>query len=61
MNTKVNYKRTRSVFKQPSAKYDTVPSTSRVKSPIRMNKQCNAQGSTKSLQRSYSVENIKKN
>ena len=58
MNTKVNNERSESVFKLPSAKFDTVPSTSRTKSPIRMNKQCNAQGLTKSLQRSYSIESM---
>ena len=42
----------------PSDKFYTVPSTSRTKSSLRMNKQCNAQGSTKSLQRSYRIESM---
>ena len=50
MNTKVNNEKPGSALK--------LPSTSRIKSPIRMNKQCNAQGSTKSLQRSYSIKSI---
>ena len=45
MNTKVNKERPGSTFKMPS----------RTKSPIRT-KQCNAQGSTKPLQRTYSIE-----
>ena len=47
MNTEVNKERPRSTFKMPS----------RTKSPIRI-KQCNAQGSTKLLQRTYSLESI---
>ena len=42
----------------PQPKFDAVPSVSRTKSPIRMNKQCNAQGLTKSLQRTYSIESM---
>ena len=49
-NTKVNSKRPGGTFK--------LPSTSRTKSPLRMNKYFNAQGSTKSLQRSYSIESM---
>ena len=45
MNTKVKKERPESTFKMPS----------RTKSPIRI-KQCNAQGSTKPLQRTYSIE-----
>ena len=58
MNTKVYNERPGSAFKMPSSKFDTVPSTSRTKSPIRMNKQCNAQGLTKSRQRSYSRKSM---
>ena len=47
MNTKVNNESTGSTFKMPL----------RTKSPIRI-KQCNAQGSTKSLQRTYSIESM---
>ena len=39
-------------------KFNAVPSASRTKSPIRMNKQCNAQGLTKTQQRSYSIESM---
>ena len=58
MNTKVNNERPGSAFKLPSTKFHTIPLTSRVKSPIRINKQCNAHGSTKPLQRSYCTESI---
>ena len=58
MNTKVNSERAWGVFKLPSAKSDAVPSASRKKSLMGMNKQSNAQGSTKSLQRFYSVESM---
>ena len=58
MNTKVNNERPESSFQLSSAEFSTVPSTSRTKSPIRMNKQCNAQESTKSLQRSYIIESM---
>ena len=37
-------------FKLPPAKFDAVPSPSRTKSPMGMNKQSNAHGSTKILQ-----------
>ena len=47
MNNKVNKERPGSTFKMPS----------RIKSPIRT-KQCNAQGLTKSLQRTYSMESM---
>ena len=43
-------------YPHPNSKQS--PSTSRTKSSIRMNKQCNAQGSTKFLQRSYSIESV---
>ena len=58
MNTKVISERPRGTFKLPPAKFNTVPSPSRTKSPIGMNKQSNAQGLTKSLQRSYSIESM---
>ena len=41
----------------PQPKSIQSPSTLRTKSPIRMNKQCNDQGSTKPLQGSYDIEN----
>ena len=50
MNTKVNKERPESTFKMPS----------RTKSPIRT-KRSNAQGSTKPLQRTYSIESIDSN
>ena len=52
MNTEVISKRLGGTFKLPPAKFDAVPSPSRTKSSMGMNKQSNAQGSTKSLQRS---------
>ena len=58
MNTKVNNERVGSAFKLPSAKPDRDPSTSRTKSPKRIYKQCNGQGLTKSLNRSYSIESM---
>ena len=58
MNTKVNDERPRSAFKLPSDKFNRVPSLSKTKSPIRMNKQCNSQGLTKSLQRFYCIESM---
>ena len=44
--------------KLPLAKFDAVPSPSRTMSAMGMNKRSNAQESTKSRQRSYSVENM---
>ena len=58
MNTKVNNERPGTVFKLPSTKFHSIPSTSRTKSPVRMNKQSNAQELTKPLQRSYSIESV---
>ena len=46
------------VISERPAKFDAVPSPSRTKSPMGMNEQSNAQGSTKSLQRSYSTESM---
>ena len=40
-------------FKLPPAKFDAVPSPSRAKSSMRIDEQSNAQGTSKSLQRSY--------
>ena len=48
MNTEVKNKKTGSAFKTPS----------RTKSPIRINKHYNAQGSTKPLQRTYCIESM---
>ena len=47
MNNKMNNERPGSTFKMPS----------RTKSPIRT-KQCNAQGSTKTLLRTYNIESM---
>ena len=58
ISIKVNNERPGGTFKLPPAKFNSVSSASRTKSPMGMNKQCNAQGSTKSLQRSYSVESM---
>ena len=52
MNTNVNNEKPRRAFKLPSAKFDAVSSTSRTMSPLKMNKQSNAQIPTKS----YSTE-----
>ena len=57
-NTEVFSERSGGTFKLPPAKFDTVPSSSRAKSPMRMNEQSNAQGTSKSLQRSYSIESM---
>ena len=58
MNTKVNNERLGKVFKQPPAQRNRDPSTSRTKSPKRIYKQCNAQGSTKSLNIPYNIESM---
>ena len=42
----------------PRPNFDKNHSMSKIKSPERMNKQCQAQGSTKSLNRSYGVESV---
>ena len=55
---KVKNERPGSTFKLPSTKFDTDPSTSRTKSPIRINKQCHAQGTTKCRNRSYRLESM---
>ena len=57
-NTEVISEKPGGTFKLPPAKFNAVPSLSRTKSPMGMNKQSNAQGSTKSLQRSYSIESM---
>ena len=56
MNIKINSEKQGGSFKLPPAKFDAVPLTT--KSPMRVNKYCNAQGSTRSLQRSYTVESM---
>ena len=48
-------------IKLPSVKFDIIPSTSGRKSSIRMDKQCDTQGSTKFLQRSYRTGNMNSN
>ena len=53
MNTEVISERPGGTFKLPPAKFDAVPSPSRAKSPMGINKQSCDQGSTKSQQRSY--------
>ena len=57
-NTEVTSERPGGTFKLSPAKFDAVPSPSRTKSPMGINKQSNAHGSTKSLQRSYSIESM---
>ena len=57
-NTEVFSERPGGTFKLPSAKFDAVPPPSRAKSPMRIDKQSIVQGSTKSLQRSYSIESM---
>ena len=58
MNTEVISERPGGTFKLPPAKLDAVPPPSRAKSPMRIDKQSNVQGSTKLLQRSYSMESM---
>ena len=58
MNTEVFSERPGGTFKLPPAKFDAVPSSSRAKSSMGMDKQSNAQGTSKSLQRSYSIESM---
>ena len=53
MNTEVNNERPRSAFKLPSNIIHTASSTSST-----YNNDCNAQGSSKSLKRSYSLESM---
>ena len=54
-NTEVISERPRGTFKLPPVKFDAVPSPSRAKSPMGIDKRSNALGSSKSLQRSYSI------
>ena len=56
INTKVNNERLGSAFKLHSAKLDR--DSSKINLPERINKQCNVQGSTKSLNKSCSVESM---
>ena len=58
MNTEVISDRPGGTFKLLPAKLDAVPSPSRTKSPMGIDKQSNARGSTESLQRSYSIESM---
>ena len=51
MNTEGISERPRGIFKLPPAKFDVILLPSRTKSPMGIDKQFNAQGSTKSLQR----------
>ena len=60
-NTEVISERPGDTFKLPPAKFNAVPSPTRTKSPMGIDKQSNAQGSTKSLQRSYSIESMDSN
>ena len=55
-NTEVINERPGGTFKLPPAKFDAVPSPSRTKG---IDKLSNAQESTKSLQRSFSIEIIR--
>ena len=57
-NTEVFSERPGGTFKLSPAKFDAVPSSSRAKSPMGIDKQSNAQGTSKSLQRSYSIESM---
>ena len=57
-NTEVFSERQRGTFKLPPAKFNAVPSSSRAKSPMEIDKQSNAQGTSKSLQKSYSIESM---
>ena len=57
-NTEVISERPGGTFKLPPAKFDAILSPSRTKSPMGIDKQSSAQGSTKSLQRSYSIESM---
>ena len=58
MNSEVISERPGGTFTLPPAKFDAGPSLSRTKSPMGINKLSNAQGSTKSRQRSYSIESM---
>ena len=49
-NTEVFSKTPVGTFKLPTAKFDAAPSSSRAKSPMGIDKQSNAQGTSKSLQ-----------
>ena len=53
--------RPRGTLKLPPAKFNAVPSPSRIKSPVGIDKQSNTQRSTKSLERSYSIESMDSN
>ena len=57
-NTEVFSERPGGTFKLSPAKFDAVSSSSRAKSPIGIDKHSNAQGTSKSLQRSCSIESM---
>ena len=57
-NTEVFSERPGGTFKLSPAKFDAFPSSSRAKSPMGIDKQSNGQGTSKSLQRSYSIESM---
>ena len=61
MNTEVISERPGNTFKLPPAKFDAVPSPSRAKSPMGIDKLSNSLGTSKSLQRSYSIESMDSN
>ena len=62
-NTSVQWKTRRhiSTAPPPPANFDAVPSSSRAKLPMGIDKQSNAQGTSKSLQRSYSIKSMDSN
>ena len=58
-NAEVNNERPGGAFNLSAAKFDEIPTASRKKSLTEMNdEQCNAQGLTKSLQRSLSTDKV---
>ena len=57
-NTEVFSERPGGTFKLPPAKFDAVPSPSRAKSPMGIDKQSIVQGTSKSLESSYSIESM---
>ena len=61
MNTEVISERPGGTFKPPPAKFDAVPSASRAKSPIGIDKHSNTQGTSNTLQKSYSIKSMDSN
>ena len=57
-NTEVFSEKSGGTFKLTPAKFYTVPSSSRAKSPMGTDEQFNSQGASKSLQRTYSIESM---